>query len=230
MAATTTPPDAGAGGDAGGSAPTPDTPIQRFDRTERIAHWVNATLFGIVMFTGSILYIGELSILFGNREIVRTVHVYCGLAIPVVFLIAYLPRWGRALRKDFSRINRWTKDDKRWFRTFGKDDKTRLGKFNAGQKLNAAFIVGAALVMVGTGSIMKWFEPFPLDLRTGATFVHDWFAFFIWMAVLGHIWFAFSDPESLRAMWRGNISARWARTKRPRWYEETTGERDHPEE
>ena len=50
---------------------------------------------------------------------------------------------------------------------------------------------------------MKWFEPFPLDVRTGATFVHDWFAFFIWIAVIGHIWFAFADGEALRAMWRG---------------------------
>jgi formate dehydrogenase subunit gamma len=214
MAATTTPPEAG--------GLPPDTPIQRFDRTERIAHWVNACLFGVVMLTGSILYIGELSVLFGNREIVRTFHVYCGLAIPIVFLVAYLPRWGRGLRRDFRRINRWTTDDKRWFRTLGRDKRIRLGKFNAGQKLNAAFVVGAALVMVGTGSIMKWFEPFPVDLRTGATFVHDWFAFFVWVAVLGHIWFAFSDPEALRAMWRGTISARWARTKRPRWYQETT--------
>ncbi len=127
----------------------PDAPIQRFDRVERIAHWVNAALFGVVMLTGSVLYIGQLSVLVGNREIVRTIHVYCGLAIPVAFLVAYLPRWGTALRRDFSRINRWTADDKRWFRTLGRDKQVRLGKFNAGQKLNAAFVVAAALVMVG---------------------------------------------------------------------------------
>lgn len=222
MAATTTPPDTG--------AVPPETPIQRFDQVERIAHWLNAALFGIVMLTGSILYIGELSILFGNREIVRTIHVYCGIAIPVAFLIAYSPRWGRALRRDFSRINRWSKDDKRWFRTLGRDKNVRLGKFNSGQKLNAAFVVAAALVMVGTGSIMKWFEPFPVDVRTGATFVHDWFAFFIWISVLGHIWFAFVDMEALKGMWRGTVTARWARTHRPRWYEETTGEGDTPTE
>ena len=222
MAATTKPPDAGARPD--------DAPIERFDRVERIAHWVNATLFGVVMLTGSVLYIGQLSAMVGNREIVRTLHVYCGLAIPVAFLIAYSPRWGRALRKDFSRINRWSQDDKRWFRTMGRDKKVRLGKFNSGQKLNAAFVVAAALVMVGTGSIMKWFEPFPIDVRTGATFVHDWFAFFVWAAVIGHIWFAFADPEALRAMWRGSVTARWAKQHAPRWYEETTGERDNPTE
>jgi formate dehydrogenase subunit gamma len=216
MAATTTPPDAG--------AVPPEAIIERFDRVERIAHWLNASLFGVVMLTGSILYIGQLSVLFGNREIVRTLHVYCGLAIPVAFLIAYSPRWGRALRRDFARINRWSQDDKRWFRSLGRDRNVRLGKFNAGQKLNAAFVVAAALVMVGTGSIMKWFEPFPVDVRTGATFVHDWFAFFIWISVLGHIWFAFADSEALRGMWRGTVTARWAKAHRPRWYEETTGD------
>jgi formate dehydrogenase subunit gamma len=214
MAATTTPPDA--------DALPPATPIRRFDRVERSAHWVNAALFGIVMLTGSVLYIGQLSVLVGNREIVRTIHVYCGLAIPVAFLVAFLPRWGRAMRIDFARINRWTRDDKRWFRTLGRDHRVRVGKFNAGQKLNAAFVVAAALVMVATGIIMKWFEPFPVDIRTGATFVHDWFAFFIWLSVIGHLWFAFADGEALRGMWRGTVSARWARANRPAWYEETT--------
>ena len=51
--------------------------------------------------------------------------------------------------------------------------------------------------MLGTGSIMKWFEPFPLDWRTGATFVHDWFALGIWIAVVGHILFALRDPDAL---------------------------------
>ena len=37
---------------------------------------------------------------------------------------------------------------------------------------------------------MKWFDLFPLDWRTGATFVHDWFALGIWVAVIGHILFA----------------------------------------
>jgi cytochrome b subunit of formate dehydrogenase len=35
--------------------------------------------------------------------------------------------------------------------------------------------------------------------------------------------FALRDPDALRAMVRGTISARWARTKRPRWYEDATG-------
>jgi formate dehydrogenase subunit gamma len=220
MAATTNPPDA--------RAVPPETPLRRFDRVERIAHWVNAGLFGIVMLTGAVLYIGQLSVLVGNREIVRALHVYCGLAIPVAFLAAYLPRWGRALRLDFRRINRWSRDDKRWFRSLGRDRNLRIGKFNAGQKLNAALVVASTVVMVGTGIIMRWFEPFPLEIRTGATFVHDWFAFVIWLLVIGHLWFAFADGEALRGMWRGTVTARWAKARRPAWYEETTGGDDEP--
>jgi formate dehydrogenase subunit gamma len=214
MTATTRPPE------------QDEAPLLRFDRVERAAHWVNAALFAIVMLTGSVLYIGQLSVLVGNREIVRAVHVYCGLAIPVAFLVALLPRWGRALRRDVSRLNRWIPEDRRWLRTRGKDERVRVGKFNAGQKLNAALVVGATVVMLGTGIIMKWFEPFSVDIRTGATFAHDWFAFLVWMLVLGHIWFAFADPEALRAMVSGTVSARWARLRRPRWYAETRGDRD----
>ncbi|MGZ6995310.1 MAG: cytochrome b/b6 domain-containing protein, partial [Acidimicrobiia bacterium] len=217
MAATTTPPEAGA-------LPA-GAPIERFDRVERIAHWVNATLFGIVMLTGSILYIGQLSVLFGNREIVRTLHVYCGLAIPVAFLVAYLPRWGRALRTDFSRINRWSKDDKRWFRTLGRDKTVRLGKFNSGQKLNAAFVVASAVVMVATGSIMKWFEPFPDSWRTGATFVHDTTWLVLCIVIAGHILIAFRDYDALRGIVAGWVPESWARREHPRWWAEVAAAR-----
>jgi formate dehydrogenase subunit gamma len=70
---------------------------------------------------------------------------------------------------------------------------------------------------------MKWFDAFQLSWRTGATFVHDWVALGVWLAVSGHVLFAFRDPDALGSMMRGSISARWARTKRPRWYEEETG-------
>src|SRR5262249_59654853 len=66
--------------------------------------------------------------------------------------------------------------------------------------------------------------PFSNDLRTGATFVHDWFAFGIWVAVLGHIFFAIRDPIALGGMTRGGVTPYWARTERPAWYRELTGD------
>jgi formate dehydrogenase subunit gamma len=195
--------------------------LLRFDRVERIVHWVNAALFGVLMLTGAALYAGPISTLVGHRDIVRNIHVYSGLALPVPLLIAVLGRRGARLRTDLGRLNRWSRDDARWFRRRRRSD-VRLGKFNPGQKLNAAFIAAAAVVMLATGSIMHWFDLFPLDWRTGATFVHDWFALGIWVSVLGHIFFALRDSESLESMLGGSIGASWARRKAPLWYEELT--------
>ncbi|HEU5306884.1 MAG TPA: cytochrome b/b6 domain-containing protein [Acidimicrobiia bacterium] len=196
-----------------------EPPILRFDRVERTVHWVNATLFGTLMLTGAALYAGPISTLVGNRELVRTIHVYSGLLLPIPLLIGVLGRHGKRLRTDVGRLNRWTRDDRRWFRRRHRG-AVQLGKFNPGQKLNAAFIAGAAIVMLGTGSIMKWFSLFPLDWRTGATFAHDWFALGIWVAVLGHIGFALSDGDALESMLNGSVPAAWARKKAPLWYEE----------
>ena len=193
----------------------------RFDRVERTVHWVNAALFGVLMLTGAALYAGPISTLVGNREIVRNVHVYSGLALPIPLLFAVVSRRGARLRADLGRLNRWSRDDARWFRR-GRRSDVRLGKFNPGQKLNAAFIAAAAVVMLGTGSIMHWFNAFPLDWRTGATFVHDWFALGICVSVLGHIFFALRDSESLESMLGGSIAVSWARQKAPLWYEELT--------
>jgi formate dehydrogenase subunit gamma len=154
---------------------------------------------------------------------VRNIHVYAGLALPIPVLFAVVGRHGARLRADLGRLNRWSRDDARWFRRKHRRARdVRLGKFNPGQKLNTAFVAGAGVVMLGTGAIMHWFSLFPLDWRTGATFVHDWFAIGIWVAVLAHIFFALRDSTSLDAMLGGHVPASWARAKAPLWYEELT--------
>jgi formate dehydrogenase subunit gamma len=138
-------------------------------------------------------------------------------------LLSVIGRHGAQLRTDLRRLNRWSRDDARWFRRrVRRRGKLQLGKFNPGQKLNTAFVFGAAVVMLGTGSIMHWFGAFPLDWRTGATFVHDWFAIGIWISVLGHIAFALRDSDSLDSMLGGRIASSWARKHAPLWYEELT--------
>ena len=196
--------------------------LVRFARAERVVHWCTATLMLTLMATGAALYAGPVSTFVGRRELVRTVHVFAGLALPVPLIIGLVGRWGASLRRDLGRLNRWSRGDRRWFRKKFRA-QVRLGKFNPGQKLNAVFLGAAGLVMLGTGIILKWFNLFPIDYRTGATFVHDWFAIGIWLAVGGHILFALRDPVALGAMLRGWVPARWARQNRPRWYEEETG-------
>ncbi len=205
--------------------------LLRFDGVERAVHWVNAALFLILVVTGAILYLEPLQAAIGRRALIEDIHVYSGLALPVPLLVALCGSWGRALRDDIRRFNRWSKDDRTWIRALFRPGPERrmelrtlrVGKFNAGQKLNAAFVAGAGLVMLGTGVIMRWYHPWPLGWRTGATFVHDWLAISIGIVILGHIGMAVRDWDALRSMLVGTISRSWARRHAPAWVDGEDG-------
>ncbi len=169
----------------------------RFSVGERALHWTNAALFIVLLATASALYVGPISAIVGRRELVKWIHVISGLALPVPLAIA---AWrSKAFRADAGLLNRWTVDDWNWLRR----RTSTVHKFNAGQKLNAAFIAGAIPVMLATGLIMKWFGPFPLSWRTGATFVHDCVAITLFVVIVGHIVKALSEPDLLDEMLRG---------------------------
>ena len=97
-----------------------------------------------------------------------------------------------AFRRDASRLNRMSSQD--WPGSAPRIVAAAVfpvSRFNAGQKLNAAFTVGALLVLFGTGLVMgSVLASWPTDYRTGATWVHDWTAFGLTIAVVGHVYFA----------------------------------------
>jgi formate dehydrogenase subunit gamma len=191
--------------------------IERFTRAERALHWATAAAVLTAAITGLILYVGPLTALVGRRNLVKDVHVVAGLTMPVPLVLAYAGRWRAAVRADVRRLGRWTRADRRWLWSRGREARDQVGKFNAGQKANAAFVAGMIPVMVATGVIMRWYEPFELRYRTGATFVHDWTAIVTWVVVTGHIAFALADRGSLRGMLTGRVSRAWAAHHHPLW-------------
>ena len=192
--------------------------LLRFSRGERAAHRTLAALMGVSIVTAAVLYNGSLSLLVGHRHAVELVHVYAGLALPVPIVVGLV---SRAFRADLGRLNRFTPSDWRWLRSSTRRDGTiAVGKFNAGQKLNAALTAGSILVLLGTGVLMYVTGLVRLSWRTGATFAHDWFALALGLLVLGHIYFALKDREARRGMRTGQVSARWARAEHARWAEE----------
>jgi formate dehydrogenase gamma subunit len=201
----------------------------RFDRVERAVHWINASLFLILILTGAALYFTPLIALVGRRKLIEEIHLYVGLSLPVPLLLALAGHWGRGLRRDAGRINRWTEEDLEWIRGLvdtasGRSQaamRPRLGKFNPGQKLNAAFVAGGGLVMLGTGALLRWYVPFPLSWRAGATFVHNWLALILVLLILGHITLALADREALRSMFSGRVSRAWAARHAPAWLDES---------
>jgi formate dehydrogenase subunit gamma len=204
--------------------------VVRFERPERWLHWANATLFLALLATGMTLYVGPLSALVGRRVLVKDVHVISGLLLPVPLLLAVTGPWRASVLADVRRLARWTTDDGRWLRSRGRLGHATMGKFNAGQKLNASFVLGCIPVMMGTGAIMRWFDPFPLAWRTGATFVHDWLALALLAVIVGHIGKALAEPVALAAMLRGRVPADHVRRAHPEWWRELeVGEHSAPE-
>ena len=219
--ATTAPvsPDKPAPGDAG----EPKAPLLRFDRVERVCHWLTALLFLVLIFTGASLYIPALVGFVGRRVLIVRIHIDCGLALPLPLLVSLAGSWGRGLRADVRRLNRWTYQDRKWFRyVLHRQPIADLptGKFNAGQKLNAAFVLGVMAVMLMTGSIMRWVYLWPLSWRDGATFIHDLFAYFLVAVVVGHIFMAVTHPQALRSIFTGRVNRAWAKRHASLWLEE----------
>ncbi len=201
--------------------------ILRFDRVERLLHATNGLLVLVLLVTGTTFYAGGVQALVGHRALVRQVHVWCGIGLVVPWAVVLAGRWRRGVLLDVARLGRWTRDDWRWLRSRGRRALDRVGKFNAGQKLNAVFVAGVLPVMLMTGAIMQWHDPFPDSWRTGATFVHDVLWAGLGVAIVAHIAKAVSEPVALRAMLgRGWVPVRWARQARPRWHREVQGSRD----
>lgn len=196
----------------------------RFTRPVRWVHHATAVLMLTCLVTAAVLYVPALAETIGRRHLVRLIHIYAGFGLPVPALLGWA---SRAFRDDLRRLNRFSPADWAWLR--GKDRRATVGgrgihpvgKYNAGQKLNAAFAGGAILVMLGTGAMLTFPHPWPDSLRAGATFVHDWLFFAIFVVVAGHLYYALRDPGSLSGMFRGHVKEDWAARHHAAWLDET---------
>ncbi|WP_432029729.1 cytochrome b/b6 domain-containing protein [Streptomyces sp. 1222.5] len=202
-------------------AETPAPPgarVRRFGRSQRWVHRTTAALMGVCVLTAAVLYIPQLAVMVGRRALVVRVHECAGLALPVPVLLGLV---SRGFRADLRFLNRFGPHDRIWLRAALRRDRSPAsrpaGKFNAGQKVYAAWIAGATLVMLGTG-LMMWFTRLtPLVWRTSATFVHDWLALTIGVVLAGHIGMALGDPEARRGLRTGSVSGEWAKREHSLW-------------
>ncbi|GAA2332020.1 cytochrome b/b6 domain-containing protein [Streptomyces kunmingensis] len=192
--------------------------LPRFSRAERWAHRATAALMGVCVLTAAFLYLPALAELVGRRALVVTVHKWAGVALPVPVLAAL---GSRTLRADLQLLNRFGPHDRQWLLAALRRDKRPVSrpahKFNAGQKLYAAWAAGATLVMLGTGLMMWFIHLTPPAWRTGATFVHDWLALTLGIVLAGHIGMAMGDPEARRGMRTGSVAGEWAEREHPLW-------------
>jgi formate dehydrogenase subunit gamma len=204
-------------------APTKTLRVLRFDRVQRGAHWANAVLFFSLMFTAIPLYFGSFFGVVFPRHLIEEIHLWSGLALPLPIIISLIGPWGTAMRSDVRRFNFWTREEIRWVRTLGRSELV-ADKFNPGQKLNAIFVGASILIMLVTGAMLQWFRFFSVSWRSGATFVHDVFAWAIFFVVIGHVVMALTHRDALRSIFRGWVSQSWAERHAPRWLQEQSGD------
>jgi formate dehydrogenase subunit gamma len=193
-----------------------DDVLVRFDAVTRFVHWATTALGIVVLLTGTILYVDELSTKIGRRALIENVHVVCSWLLVVPLLVGVLLSGpGRRLRADLVELSRWTRADRRWLRRSTRT--TPAGKFNGGQKLAAALFAGLFVMQLLTGSLMLWNKPFSDSWRTGATFVHDWGYLALVVLVAAHVVKAIQQRELLGSMIDGTVPRWYAEQERPRW-------------
>jgi formate dehydrogenase subunit gamma len=178
--------------------------------------------------TAAVLYNHSIAVAVGHRYLIAQIHVYCGFALLPPLLLGLV---SRDYREDLRRLNRFTRRDWHWLRSQQRrDGSIRVGKFNAGQKLNATLSAGAIAGLLLTGTVMHLTGITSLAWRSGATFTHDWFSLGLGLLVLGHLAHAFADPDALHGMRTGRVTVTWARREHAAWAAEMTTTQVEPAE
>lgn len=200
--------------------------VRRFDLNTRAFHWANAVGFAVLAATGAIMFVPALSEAVGRRDLVRVAHDTAGYSIVAWALLALAGSWGRGLRADLREIDLRDAADADWVHggwradLFARRDGVPpppVGKFNPGQKLNAAFTAAAIAVLAGTGTIMFFHTHFPQWLKAGANLVHDLTAAALVLVVAGHVVLGLRDREALRGMATGHVDRAWAQRHHGGW-------------
>jgi formate dehydrogenase subunit gamma len=191
--------------------------LPRFSRTERTLHWVNALGFFVLLVTGLILYLPSLEVLVGRRPLVKDVHFWSGIGWIVALALVALLGDRRGLLRTARDVESFDLDDVRWLQ--GKRPAPQ-GRFNAGQKLNAAITAATTVLFLASG-LLLWLGERDTRFRFASTVVlHDGLTFAMIALVLGHLYLSLLHPatrHALRGITLGTVSEEWAREHHPRW-------------
>lgn len=189
--------------------------VRRFSPVERLLHWVNALGFFFLLATGLILYLPRLSVLVARRQQIQSLHFWVGVgwlgALAAVILFG-----GRRLLATAREIETFDGDDLRWL----SGRRAPQGRFNAGQKINAA-LTAAFAILFGVSGVLLWVGERDTRFRFASTVIlHDGLMYVSLVLVLGHLYLTLIHPatrHSLRGMTLGTVNAQWAERHHAKW-------------
>jgi formate dehydrogenase subunit gamma len=189
--------------------------VRRFSRVERLLHWVNALGFFFLLATGLILYLPSLSVLVARRQLFQSLHFWSGVGW-LGALAAVVVLGGRRMLRTARELESFDQDDLRWLR----GRKAPQGRFNAGQKINAA-LTAAFAVLFGVSGLLLWFGEQDTRFRFASTVIlHDGLMYVSLALLVGHLYLALIHPatrHALRGMTVGTVREDWARRHHGKW-------------
>ena len=192
--------------------------LNRFSKSERAVHWIHAAAFFVLLGSGLVLYLPSLAGI-GNRGLVKDVHLYTAIAWALALLAVVVLGDRKGLRRTLDDLDGFDLDDRLWLRRY----PTKQGRFNAGQKLNAAVTAAFAVLFAGSG-ILLWYGERDTRFRFAGTIVlHDGLMWISLVLLAGHLYLSLIYPRtrhSLRGIVRGEVELQWARDHHPKWAEE----------
>lgn len=210
------------------SSPAGSATVLRFSPSSRALHWALALPTLALLTSGLPLPFPAL------RSWVRGYDAQMGLRLHLalsMFLVAPLVVLvlgdRRALRRESAELVRLTREEWRWLTTLPalllglRYTTERVGRYNAGQKLNAWGVLLSLVGLTLTG-ILLWLER-PAALLPALRWIHDAFTYVLGFLVVGHIALATLHPRTrpaLRGMLDGRVPAEWAARHYPRWMPE----------
>jgi formate dehydrogenase subunit gamma len=197
---------------------TDGTYVRRFSRTERAVHWIHASAFFVLLGSGLVLYVPSLSRLVARRPLVKDVHVYTAVAWLVALALVVALGDRRGLRRTARELDRFDEDDRLWLR----GARRPQGRFNAGQKLNAALTAAFAVLFAVSGFLL-WLGERDTTFRFASTILlHDGLMYVSLVLVVGHLYLALIYPatrHALRGMTLGSVRRDWAAQHHAKWIE-----------
>ena len=179
--------------------------------------------FLLTLGTGLAMYFDALQKLAGDREVVRDIHRFAGLAVVVLPILVLLLGSRRGLARDADDLDLWSADDRRWFRAWlwrkvGGRDPSPAGRFNAGQKFNAALTAAGIVILSVTGLVIfPGIHP-PFWLVSNSRDLHNLAWMLLTLAVAGHIFLAAVYPPTrpgLGGAFAGRVRLSWLREHHP---------------
>ena len=199
--------------------------VRRFTLTERLLHWVHASAFFVLLGSGLILYIPDLSTSVGDRPLIKDVHFLTAVSwAGAMVLIAVLGN-RRALLRTVREIDLFDRDDRRFLA--GRIGSPQ-GRFNSGQKVNA-IVTAAFAVLFFISGMLLWLGERNTDIRLeGTLYLHDALMYLSVVIVVGHLYLGLinrSTRHALRGITLGSVRADWASAHHAKWLDEATSSR-----